>query len=204
VPANWKLAHENYLDVLHKFKIHPELEKAAPLQTNSAFEWHGDIAVVDHALENPTEGRGSELPTLPGLSDRVRNLGVAAHLFPNTNFMYWRDQLVLFVCEFLEPNVLLDELVRADDDVNRTGGQSVYGGVRLFFGSEPREQFHRDRELGHALAEGVVVLLRQNGGLHEHGHLPPTHHRLERRPDGHLGFAKAHITTNQPVHWDIL
>ena len=76
VPANWKLAHENYLDVLHKFKIHPELEKAAPLRTNSAFEWHGDIAVVDHALENPTEGRGSELPTLPGVSDRVRNLGL--------------------------------------------------------------------------------------------------------------------------------
>ena len=103
VPANWKLAHENYLDVLHKFKIHPELEKAAPLRTNSAFEWHGDIAVVDHALENPTEGRGSELPTLPGVSDRVRNLGVAAHLFPNTNFMYWRDQLVLFICEPLGP-----------------------------------------------------------------------------------------------------
>ena len=102
--------------------------------------------------------------------------------------------------DFLEPNVLLDELVRADDDIDRAGGQPVDGGVRLFFGSEPREQFHRDRELGHALAEGVVVLLRQNGGWHEHGHLPPAHHRLERRPDGHLGFAKTNIAANEPIH----
>ena len=104
VPANWKLAHENYLDVLHKFKIHPELERAAPLRTNSSFDWVGDVALVDHALQEPTEGRGASLPSLPGVSARVQQLGIAAHIFPNANIMYWRDQIVLFVCEPLAPD----------------------------------------------------------------------------------------------------
>ena len=81
VPANWKLAHENYLDVLHKFKIHPELERAAPLRTNSSFDWVGDVALVDHALQKPTEGRGASLPSLPGVSARVQQLGIAATSF---------------------------------------------------------------------------------------------------------------------------
>lgn len=99
VKANWKLAHENYLDVLHKFKIHPELEKSAPLATNSSYDWLGDTAVVTHVLKESTDGRGGELPPIPGVSVDVQKLGVAAHLFPNTNFMYWRDQIVLFVCD---------------------------------------------------------------------------------------------------------
>ena len=99
VKTNWKLAHENYLDVLHKFKIHPELEKAAPLRTNTAYDWIGEAAVVSHVLEAPTDGRGGSLPPLPGVSQSVQQLGVAGHFFPNTNFMYWRDQAVLFVCD---------------------------------------------------------------------------------------------------------
>tara|TARA_B100000029_G_scaffold407224_1_gene408083 strand:+ start:71 stop:1171 length:1101 start_codon:yes stop_codon:yes gene_type:complete len=104
VASNWKLAHENYLDVLHKFKLHPELEKAAPLRTNSSYDWIGHTAVVSHRLEAPTDGRGGALPALPDVTENVRELGVAAHLFPNTNFMYWRDQAVLFVCDPIAPD----------------------------------------------------------------------------------------------------
>jgi choline monooxygenase len=103
VKTNWKLAHENYLDVLHKFKIHPELEKAAPLRTNTPYAWVGDTAVVSHTLESPTDGRGGTLPPLPGVPEEVRRLGVAAHFFPNANFMYWRDQAVLLVCDAVTP-----------------------------------------------------------------------------------------------------
>ena len=108
VKTNWKLAHENYLDVLHKFKLHPELEKAAPLRTNSPYEWIGDTAVVSHTLETGTDGRGGALPPLPGVAANVQTLGVAAHFFPNTNFMYWRDQAVLFVCDAISPHQTIE------------------------------------------------------------------------------------------------
>ena len=111
IKTNWKLAHENYLDVLHKFKIHPELEKSAPLRTNTSYDWIGDTAVVSHTLETPTDGRGGSLPPLPGVSDNVRRLGVAAHFFPNTNFMYWRDQAVLLVCDPVAPDRTIEHFL---------------------------------------------------------------------------------------------
>ena len=46
----------------------------------------------------------------------------------------------------------------------------------------------------------VVVLPGQNGGGHQYGTLFAVHHALERRPDGHLGLAEAHIAAEQPVH----
>ena len=104
IRTNWKLAHENYLDVLHKFKIHPELEKAAPLRTNTEYAWIGDAAVVTHVLENPADGRGDGLPPIPGVPAEVARLGVSGHVFPNANFMYWRDQIFLFICEALAPD----------------------------------------------------------------------------------------------------
>ncbi len=50
------------------------------------------------------------------------------------------------------------------------------------------------------LQEGLVVLPGQNGGGHQYGALFAVHHALERRPDGHLGLAEAHIAAEQPVH----
>lgn len=128
VKANWKLAHENYLDVLHKFKIHPELDKAAPLRTNTPYDWIGDTAVVSHELEEPTDGRGGSLPPLPGVSEEVRRLGVAGHFFPNTNFMYWRDQIVLFVCDPVTPGHTIEHF-------------------HIYFSEEAMEpQFHEARQ----------------------------------------------------------
>ena len=42
VPCNWKLAHENFFDILHKIAIHPELQKAAPITTNVRYAWLSD------------------------------------------------------------------------------------------------------------------------------------------------------------------
>ena len=44
------------------------------------------------------------------------------------------------------------------------------------------------------------MLLRQNCGGHEHGDLFAGHHRLERRADGHLGFAETDVAADQPIH----
>ncbi len=53
---------------------------------------------------------------------------------------------------------------------------------------------------GEPLAERLEVLLGQQRGGHEHRHLLAVLHRLERRPDGHLGLAEAHVAAHQAVH----
>ena len=66
--------------------------------------------------------------------------------------------------------------------------------------TEAARASRRDREVGQALAEGVVVLLRQHGRRHEHGDLLAVHDRLERRADRHLRLAEADVAADQAVH----
>ncbi len=65
---------------------------------------------------------------------------------------------------------------------------------------EAAQDPHLQRVVGQASAEGVVVLLRQDRGGHQHGHLLAVHGRLERGPQRHLGLAVAHVAADEPVH----
>ena len=51
-----------------------------------------------------------------------------------------------------------------------------------------------------ALAEGVEVLLRQDGRRHQHGHLAAVLDRLEGGAQGDLGLAEADVADQQAVH----
>ena len=105
VQANWKLAHENYFDILHKIAIHPELQHSAPIRTNVAYEWvTDDLAVTHHKVQNPFDGRGKGLPGLPGFPEDMRQLGIAVHVYPNTNIMFWDGQITLFTCSPMGPD----------------------------------------------------------------------------------------------------
>ena len=105
VKTNWKLAHENYFDILHKIAIHPELQKSSPIQTNVAFEWVTDnLALTHHTVQNPFDGRGEGLPGLPGFPEDMRQLGIAGHFYPNTNLMFWDGQITLFTCSPIAPD----------------------------------------------------------------------------------------------------
>ena len=108
VPTNWKLAHENFFDILHKIAIHPELQEAAPIQTNVRYEWVEDIALTSHVVKNPTEGRGDGLPGLPGFPEKLRELGISAHLYPNANVQIWDGQITLFTCTPVAPDRTLE------------------------------------------------------------------------------------------------
>ena len=70
------------------------------------------------------------------------------------------------------------------------------------FGSTlgPAQMFDPHRELLKPITEGTIVLQCQNSGRHQNCHLLRIIHRLKRRTNRHLGFTKAHITANQPVH----
>ena len=48
--------------------------------------------------------------------------------------------------------------------------------------AETAEHFHLDREWRQALAEGMVVLLSQDGCGYQDRHLLAVHHRFESRP----------------------
>ena len=44
------------------------------------------------------------------------------------------------------------------------------------------------------------MLLGQHGGGHQHGGLLALQHALHNGPEGHLGFAVAHVSAEEPVH----
>ena len=76
------------------------------------------------------------------------------------------------------------------------------GQDRLLLLGRPEAREHLDphgirRE---ALAEGVPVLLGEDGGGHEHRHLVPVERDLERGAHRHLGLAVAHVAADEPVH----
>ena len=58
-------------------------------------------------------------------------------------------------------------------------------------GEEAGQHLDPHRVAGEAVAEGLVVLLGEQRGGHEHRHLLAVLHRLERGPDGDLGLAEA-------------
>jgi len=72
--------------------------------------------------------------------------------------------------------------------------------VLLASGAETGEQIDVHRVIGHALAERVEMLLREDGGGHEHGHLPAVHHRFERGANGNFGLAEADVAADQTIH----
>ena len=72
--------------------------------------------------------------------------------------------------------------------------------ILLLGGAEPGKKLDVYGEALHALADGLEVLPGQDGGGHQNGALLGVRDALEGRPQSHLGFAKAHVTAEKPVH----
>ena len=102
--------------------------------------------------------------------------------------------------ELGEPYVLLQQTMRADSDIDGPGGHPVDHAALLETAAKPAEHLHFHGIGGQPLEEHVVMLLRQDGGGDQHGHLLAVHHRLERRAQRDLGLTVAHVAGDQPVH----
>ena len=102
--------------------------------------------------------------------------------------------------EVLEHDVVGQEPVGADDDVDLAGAQPLGHLPRLRGREEPGQHLDAHGVAGEAVAEGLVVLLGQQRGGHQHRHLLAVLHRLEGGPDGDLGLSEAHIAAHQAVH----
>ena len=90
--------------------------------------------------------------------------------------------------------------MRADEHLDLAGGE--VGQHLLDLGRPPEARDHLDAhgEVGKALAEGVPVLLRENGGRDEHQHLASVEGDRERGAQRDLGLAEADVAADEPVH----
>ena len=102
--------------------------------------------------------------------------------------------------QVLEAHVLLDQAVGADHDVGAALGEPLEHGAGLLAGAEARQQFHPDGPVSKPVAEGRVVLLGEQGGRHQQGHLPACLDRDEGGAQGHLGLAETDVTADHAVH----
>ena len=66
--------------------------------------------------------------------------------------------------QILEAHAWLQELVRADHDVDLARREAVERRLGLRTGSEARQELDADRPVGEAIRERLVVLLREQGG----------------------------------------
>ena len=77
-------------------------------------------------------------------------------------------------------HVLGQQPVRPDGDVNHPVADAFRGFLQLLAVAEPGQQLDLDWERGEALAEGVVVLLCEDGSGHQDRHLLAVRDRFER------------------------
>ena len=88
-----------------------------------------------------------------------------------------------------------------DDNVHLALSQCLEGFPLLFGSSESIQILHAAGEVFQSVAEGAVVLKGQQSSGYEHGHLFAVGHGFKGSPQGDLRLSKAHISTNEAVHW---
>jgi len=156
-------------------------------------------------------GEGGHLPDArDGHLERARdgggghreNIHVGAELLEGLLVLHAEALLLVHDHQAQVPEVHLpgDEAVGADHHVHGPGSQPFLDLLRLLVRLEAREGLHHDREAGVALGEGLEVLLHQEGGGDEHGHLLPVLHGLEGGTHRDLGLAVADVAGDEAVH----
>ena len=102
--------------------------------------------------------------------------------------------------QILELDLRIEQLVRADDHIHGTVFKPLDGLVNLLGGLESAHGSHVHGEAFETFGESLEMLLHEQCGRHEHGHLLGILHRLERGAHRDFGFAEAHIAADQTVH----
>ena len=102
--------------------------------------------------------------------------------------------------EVLEDDVAGNEPVRADDDIDTAFAQQLQHFFLFGVRTKTAEHFDPHRILEHALPEHFEMLLSENSGRREHGHLLPLHHSLERGAHCDFRFAETNVAADQAIH----
>ena len=152
-----------------------------------------EVARAEQAeLQRARDGRGGE-------GERVHRGAQGLQLV-----LHVHAELLLLVddqqAQVLVHHVLAHQPVRADQDLDLPLLQVAQDLLLLLRAAEAVDVFHPHGQALHALLEALVVLQRQDGGGHQHGHLLAVAGGLEGGADGDLGLAEAHVAADQPVH----
>ncbi|MBN36505.1 MAG: hypothetical protein CMM46_17345 [Rhodospirillaceae bacterium] len=104
IDANWKHIHENFIDVYHKFAIHPALCEFAPMETSNPMTPVAQhMTMTWHVIAKPHEGRGQGLPYFEGLPDVLHREGRMFTVTPTCNINIWPDHIAFLVAEPVAP-----------------------------------------------------------------------------------------------------
>lgn len=119
-------------------------------------------------------------------------------------FLMFDAEALFFVdngeAEIFELDVFGDDPMGADDDIDVPGFEGSDGFPDFFGRGETAEHFDSHGVVGHPLAEGLPMLLGEDGGGDEDGDLFAAHDGFEGGANGDLGFAKADIAAEESVH----
>ena len=102
--------------------------------------------------------------------------------------------------EIGETHAGLQQFVRADQNIHRAVAQALGHGAGLFRGAKARQHLDAQWPVRKAIAKGLVVLLGQQRGGHQHGDLAPVGRGDKGRAHGHFGLAEADIAADQAIH----
>ena len=102
--------------------------------------------------------------------------------------------------QVLEAHVFVKEPVGTDDDIHDAGGKVGQHRLDLFGSLKPGERPHLNGKRRKAARERFGMLLRQQGGGHQHRHLPVILDGLKRRAHRHFGFTVPDVPAHEPVH----
>ena len=117
-------------------------------------------------------------------------------LLPHTEAVFFVDD---DETEVPEVERLAEQPVRADHDVHLALRETVGDGVHLAVRAQPRYDFEGHRPVGEAVAEGLEVLLGEQGRGGEYRDLAAAGDRQVGGAHRHFGLAETDIAADQPV-----
>ena len=88
----------------------------------------------------------------------------------------------------------------ADNQIHLTCPELLQSSSLLIGRAEAAEHIHIHRETPKPGHSGLIVLLSQNGGGDQNGHLFAVHDGFHHRPEGYFCFAEAYVAAEKPVH----
>ena len=172
--------------VVHHMGLHRQTLLRRGLQ-------HAHVPDAHHGhVQRPGDGCGGE----------GQHVHLALHVLDD--FLVPHAEALLLVHnqqpQILELHVLGQQAVGAHDDVDVPGLQFAQDRLGLLGRAEAAEHLRLHREALEALEHRVVVLLGQDGGGGQDGHLLVVHHSLEGRTEAHLCLAVAHVAAQEAIH----
>ena len=113
-------------------------------------------------------------------------------------------EAVLFIddyeAEILELHATVNQLVRADDEIDASVRQTVQHALHFLRGPKSRQFRDLERPFGEAIGKELKMLLREERRRHEHGHLLAIDQCDKCGAERDLGLPEADVTADETVH----